>query len=608
MSLQKQLLSQYNELYREDFNPELLERNDDKIIEQLYKLILSCQREQSKLVFKVKSFRVIEDYTEIQRLLHNYEESTIKGKNKKKINTYDYINLKDTDMKLVEVVYHIEAKPTKDMPTGMYDLVNYICIPRVVDKYYFKIAGTYYSALQQIIESSTRNNTTSKDSKGSIVIFATKFNSNIRVSCKEISLLTTDDEIIPCENYRINIFSKTFNIFKYYLAKFGLYETLNLIGIGRYVKIVNQSTLSEYDDWYSFKTTNKDIFVCIPKVIYNKDVIVQSLIACICNTIDKNANYIDIFSRDYWLISLGFEFNNATIEKGESLLCSLEGTYDLITKEELKLPEEKKKDIYAVLLWIMQEYKILSVRDNLDLDYKKFGYANYIASLYAMKLMSIIYTLSDLAAKNKLNIERVLKQMRGINPYFLIDKMCKCQLINYKNNVNDLDVLSALKFTYKTISPDDDKKNRNNKKGNKNKPNGITKGTMPLIYKNTHPSHVGRIDMDSSSKTDPGVSGILAPLGDTYDGFFSNEVEPVTWEEEFNQFIKEVDKLYNLQNVLIAKQELIGQDTTEEQQFVACSIGMANYIMQPVNEVANMRVPQFKAIPLEEGGFIYYVR
>ena len=78
MSFQKQMLSQYNDLHRDKFNQELLERSDDKIIEKLYKLILSCQREQPRLVFKVKSFRVIENYSEIQRILHDYEESTIK--------------------------------------------------------------------------------------------------------------------------------------------------------------------------------------------------------------------------------------------------------------------------------------------------------------------------------------------------------------------------------------------------------------------------------------------------------------------------------------------------------------------------------------------------
>ena len=218
MSFQKQMLSQYNDLHRDKFNQELLERSDDKIIEKLYKLILSCQREQPRLVFKVKSFRVIENYSEIQRILHDYEESTIKGKNKKKINSYDYIDLKDTDMKLVEVVYHIEAKPTRDIPSGMYDLVNYICVPRIVDKYYFKIAGTYYSALQQIIEASTRNSGGNANNKklkcNSYVVFATKFNSKLTIQHKGISLTNIDNEIVPCNNYLFSAFSKLFNIFK----------------------------------------------------------------------------------------------------------------------------------------------------------------------------------------------------------------------------------------------------------------------------------------------------------------------------------------------------------------------------------------------------------
>ena len=50
-------------------------------------------------------------------------------------------------------------------------------------------------------------------------------------------------------------------------------------------------------------------------------------------------------------------------------------------------------------------------------------------------------------------------------------------------------------------------------------------------YRNVHPSHLGRVDIDSSSNSDPGISGTICPLAELYDGHFSEYTEPSTWND-----------------------------------------------------------------------------
>ena len=68
---QAQLIKQFNDQYREKFNPEFFKRSSDAIIEELKKVILSCQRDKF-FTIKVLEFKVVEDYAEINKILYNY--------------------------------------------------------------------------------------------------------------------------------------------------------------------------------------------------------------------------------------------------------------------------------------------------------------------------------------------------------------------------------------------------------------------------------------------------------------------------------------------------------------------------------------------------------
>ena len=164
---QDEFMRQYNDTYREQFNPKLFDRDANEIIQEVEKVILSCERNRY-FTLKVQSFRVITDYEEVYNTLYEHEENRLKKKNKdgkrKVENKYDYISLRDSDIMLLEVIYYIKIN-TARKPQNKEDEINYernlqvlIEIPRFVDKYYFHINGTYYIPYMQIVDRSVYNN------------------------------------------------------------------------------------------------------------------------------------------------------------------------------------------------------------------------------------------------------------------------------------------------------------------------------------------------------------------------------------------------------------------------------------------------------------------
>ena len=90
---QSAFIRQYNDKYSLPFNDKWFTRNDDEIITELKKVILSCERSKY-FILKVQNFFVIDDYPTIMKML--YEQEKIKSDSKDKdFNRYDYIALKD---------------------------------------------------------------------------------------------------------------------------------------------------------------------------------------------------------------------------------------------------------------------------------------------------------------------------------------------------------------------------------------------------------------------------------------------------------------------------------------------------------------------------------
>ena len=130
---------------------------------------------------------------------------------------------------------------------------------------------------------------------------------------------------------------------------------------------------------------------------------------------------------------------------------------------------------------------------------------------------------------------------------YLINSISKCQLVNYKDCVNDLDALTALKYTYKGVS------------GIGEKANAISNA-----YRSVHPSHLGRVDIDSSSNSDPGISGTICPLATLYDGHFSEYTEPSSWELDLARVVDKYNTLVGKKEICTIVGDITGKQKNNE--------------------------------------------
>ena len=318
--------------------------------------------------------------------------------------------------------------------------------------------------------------------------------------------------------YQSIIFNNVVNVIYYILAAYGYYGTRNFLEINC-ITVDKEPIVSE--DYYCFEKNG--IYISCPK-IYAQDPVVQSYIATLYDGIKKDVEDPNtLFDQRYWLYNLGVTFKNPDVEKGLFVLDSIDGIYDKITLRDLHLPMQDKENIFCVLRWLIREFSNLRVKENTDVRTKRIRIADYIAAIYANRLNKGIHRISDMGTRVTLN---KVKQAIYTPPMYLMGQVSTMSnLVSYRDLVNDLDATTALRYTYKGISG-----------------LGEDGASIQPIYRYVDPSHIGILDMDASSASDPGMSGMLCPMANLYgpDRSFSEYKEPNEWRDLYKEDRKSV--------------------------------------------------------------------
>lgn len=519
----RKFMHDFNDETRPKFNPNWFERRDDDIIEGIEKVINSCQRDKY-FTLRVLSFRVVKDYGDILVLLQEkFSHHTKNGK--KQDNPYDYINLRDSDVILLIVNYYIKINCPPDQiridpKTGEPEqtegeLQVYILLPRYVEKYYFRLQGNFYAPSFQIVDGSTYNNGTSASKTQTVTLKTTFMPIKLYREFYKIKDVTTKDAV-TCACYASYIFSKKVDVIKYILGRYGYYGAIQFMGYED-SNIHMSKEVIDNPNYYNFKCRDKITVVSIPKIIFDQDLVAQAFVYTLMKGVHKYDRWADIYDPRYWCSSLGGDFLYPTLEKGIAVLDSIESIYDIETKDSIKLPKEEKESVYTVLRWMCREFGNLRQKDNLDISTKKARMADeYLPALYAMKLSKAIYRISD-KGKNVKYTDVVRAIDIPVN--YILTSINSSKLANYVDLVNDNDAETALSYTYKGISGLGDQTG--------------SSSAVPLIYRTIHPSHMGRVDPDASSASDPGMSGVIAPMSEDHDRFFTDYQEPNEWRKKF---------------------------------------------------------------------------
>lgn len=540
-------MKEFNDKNREHFNKYWFQRNDDDIIEGMKKIILSCQRDKY-FVLKVLDFEVIKNYKEINRTLTDYYSG--KSKNSKKTDIGpNMINLKDSDIMILKVKYYIklnipenkiriDTKTNKPEQTeGIVEVL--IELPRYVDMYYFRILGNYYIPTQQIVDGSTYNNNTS-NSKALTITLKTQF-MPIKVYKEYYDIVDIVDKSAKrCVLFASYVFTKKTDAVKFILGRYGYYGALEFLELeGIYIQDCNFGEPLDPNLFYNFSDDYNKVIISVYKKLFDRDNITQSFCYTILRNVKRLENFADIFDPRYWNRMLGADFQSATLDKGIPVLDSFESIYDLETKELIRLPMEDKEDSYCIIRWMMRQFNHLRSRDNLDISTKRARRADeYLPAIYAKKLSTGIYRISD-KGKN-ITFKDVLRVI-DTAPDYILKQINSANLVNYVDLPNDNDAELAIAYTYKGIS------------GLGDQGSGAA---VPNIYRSVHPSHLGRVDLDASSASDPGLSGVICPMAKVYDGSFSNFEEPNDWRDFYNSTINELRNMNNIVESLSFKQKM----------------------------------------------------
>lgn len=564
------------------FNPDLFTRSDDKIVEQLEKIILSCQMD-GLYTIRVRGFDVIDDYVKVNEMLRAYyEEPNKKSSRRKRMdedNRYNFIDLKSSDIKLLIVHYYIAIKGEEENCDVM------IALPKVVRKFYFYLNGNYYLPMYQIVDASTYNNSTSKSSKNHRITLKTNF-PPINIFRHNYELSTVKGEPVKIVEYDCNVFSKTVPTALFIFAKYGLIQGLIELGVDKIFYISDEPEFVENENWYTFHPKrNPNIYISVPKIMCDGNAIVQHVVYTLCACIDADVTYASLFNRETWIMKLGASFNSANrLAKGYNILTSIESIFDINVQEQLHLPWSDKKDIYAILRWMIREYTSLRQKDTLDVTKKKIRCAEYMAATYAFKLNKNIYRLSNNGNRNDL---RSIKKVIYIQPMYLINQLSKGPLLTFRNIVTDMDSFAALKFTYKGISGVGEKTNK-----------------IPLPFKLLDISNIGIIDPDASSASDPGVTGSLLPTLRPYEyGYLTDEPECKTWEAEYDALYEKYKEITGLKEIVEFESNVL---ENEEAARKVALLRLTTEMATKINSTLADSILENQEIPLEGSGHVVW--
>lgn len=594
---QLEFLAQFNREHKEQFNPQLFMRSNEEVMDQLQKVIKSCERHNNYYYIEVQGFRIIDDYNEIKRILFNYYEYLTRNKSKvkKKDNPFGFININQSDIRLLIVTYHVGVNMENNLSIRPEDLAAgkvksedtfdvYIAIPRTINHYYLRINGIIRSTLYQIVDGSTYNNNYT-NSKIPNISFKIIFMA-ARVFRYMIGL--TDfytGEEIRLFNYRANIFNKTVCCCNYFLAHFGLPETIKFLGIADEAVWISDRPHPDMEHYWSFEKA-PNLYVIANKYLTTNDNVTQALVTCLYTCLVPGMDYTMAYTPLFWTRILGALFNRAsnekvlsmiagdptvtdTYNKGMSILDSFENIYDISTHEDLRLKESSKHDMYAVLRWVIREFTALKRKDNYDVGIKRIRFGQYMAATYIFKVARGINRVSD--QNNRITVETIKKAIRT-DPLYLLNAISKSNLVTYRNMVSDMDALLALKFSLKGISGIGEDDNN----------------SIPDSIRFIHPSHVGRLDLDSSSDNNPGITGMISPFIVMDNGYFSDVQEPDSWEEFYQGLYEEYRKAEGAREVFEIKDKLLGiqGDPMEVQSVEENAVAMRRIILDASTAVS----------------------
>lgn len=521
-------IHQFPNPYESEFNDEFINSSFDISIEELVNIVMHDFESVENI--KILSVRTVLDQDEIDYNRHNININY----KKKHLDRIDIPKNKFiAENRYGEMIFQIQI--TTNLSQQIIE--KRILIPVEHDGFY-RINSKNWKAIWQLCDASTytqRGKITLK-SRMPIIIYQTKNRKGYDTTGREWSF-TSYSYALDTKSKRRGAKKKTkfINPMMIFAAKMGMHRAIEFFGlkdITSLVEEVDQDLLGEYT-YFQLDT----IFVRVSTEILEMYPYVQSVVCMLKDTSNRDfpVEWTHLNDKEYWICRIGYigSIKNKNIlsfrDKGYTTIHMIERLLDNVTILNLRLPDIYKENIYMLLYWIITNFDQLRTRNNIDMNNKRIRKNEYIVlSSLGKKIAENINKLIEKKSKSKSNTMDTLLEMFNFSSDIILSGMKNLSdVVKSDDLVNDMTFLQDLAYSSKG-------------------PNSLGESSSKLIsakFRYIHPSHLGILDLNVSSNSDPGMSGAFVPFVKLYDGYYFNpEHEPCTARYEFEKSLYEYRK------------------------------------------------------------------
>lgn len=521
-------IHQYPNPLEDEFNQEFVDSSFDIPIEDLVNMVMhdfeSCEN------IKILSVKTVYDQDEV-----DYNRHTININYKKK--HLDQIPIPKNkfiaESRYGEMIFTIQI--TTNLSSQIIE--KRILIPREHEGFY-TINSKKWKAIWQLCDASTytqRGKITLK-SRMPIIIYQTKNRIATDTEGREWSC-TSYSYALDTKSKRRGAKKKTkfINPMMIFAAKIGMRRAIEYFGCKDVIDIVEKVDEDMYGTYLYFPWDTQ--YLRVHKEIFEEFPYVQSVLCMVKDSANRDfpVEWHLIDNTEYWICRIGYigSIKNKNIlsfkDKGQTTVHMIERLLDSITIMNLRLPDVYKESIYSLLYWIITNFDSLKTRNNIDMKNKRIRKNEYIVlSSLGKKVSENVNKLIEKKSKSKMNTMDTLLELFNFGSDIILAGMRNLSdVVKSDELVNDMTFLQDLNYSAKG-------------------PNSLGESSSKLIsakFRYIHPSHLGVIDLNVSSNSDPGMSGAFTPFMKTYGGFYFDPApEPCTARFDFEKTLRQFRK------------------------------------------------------------------
>lgn len=541
--------------FNEDF---ICSRNDTPLSEFVIKVMRDFECIENITILDITT---VEDQDEV-----DYNKHTININYKKK--HLDQIEIPRNkfvaDSRFMEMIFRIRIR------TNLHEQIieKPILLP-VEDNGYYLLNSKKWKAIWQLCDANTytqRGKVTLK-ARMPAIIYQTK-NRPITDSIGKTWMLTSYSYALDSKPRRRGgkKHTKFINPMMIYAAKMGLHNAVEFFGMKGIIDLVNEPDPDLLELYTYFQLD--EVYIRVPTCILEKHHMVQAVCCMLkyCANRDFPVTYRQLDDTEYWVCRIGYieSVRNHNIlsfrDKGYTNLHTIERLLDTVSVDTLRIPDMYRQNIYTVIYWMIMNFDALKSRNNMDINNKRIRKNEYIVmSSLGKKVAENINKLIEKKSKSKMNTMDTLLELFNFPSDIILSGMKNASdVIKSDEIVNDMSFLQDMEYSSKG-------------------PNSLGENSSKMIsakYRYLHPSHLGVLDLNVSSNSDPGMSGSFVPFVKLYGLFFNPNPDP--HDGEFH-YLSDLHKMIQENPELTVKFPELGESfvmklpesaTTDLQTFV----------------------------------------